>query len=206
MTAVGLLTDQAADMLYRKGVDAFERGEIERSLEAFDALIVMRPDQRPQLWQRGISLYYAKRLEECVAQFESHRGANPDDVENSVWHYLCVAALEGEAAARDQFFPARDPRIPMMAVHRLYAGKGSIDDVFADATRSGQSSAQRREGSFYAHLYVALWFESRGDAERTRRHLEQALDGSDIGHFMEVVARVHLDRLKANEHWAPEKR
>ena len=138
---------KAPDALYRDGVEAFRRGDIERSLEAFDALIALRPEQKAQLWQRGISLYYAGRLEECVAQFESHRTVNPDDAENATWHYLCVAALDGAEAARLRIFAARDSRTPLMAVHRLYAGTGSVDAVFVETTQ--------RTDSFDAHLYVA---------------------------------------------------
>ena len=188
------------DTLYRNGVEAFHRGDIEASCAAFDALVEARPADKPRLWQRGISLYYARRLEACVDQFESHREANPHDAENSVWHYLCLAALEGAEAARARFIPARDPRIPMMAVHRLFAGGATPDEVFARVAPGNRTQA------FYAHLYVGLWHESRGEARQAREQLGLALDGPPVGHYMESVARVHLARIESGRHWAAPKK
>jgi len=190
------LESMTANQLYRAGLEAFAAGDIDLSCRAFDLQLERRPVDRPAMWQRGISLYYAHRLKECVAQFESHRTENPHDAENAAWHYLCVAALKGESKARARLLPARDGRIPMMAVHRLYAGEATVDEVFAAAAKGGRS------GQFYAHLYVALWRESRGEAKEARHHLEQALDGPSIKHYMEVVARVHLERIRNSEHWA----
>lgn len=186
-----------ANQLYRAGLEAFAAGDIDRSCAAFDRQLVLRPTDRPALWQRGISLYYAHRLKDCVAQFESHRKENPDDAENSAWHYLCLASLKGEKKARARLFPAADGRTPMMAVHRLYAGVATPEEVFAAASTGG------RTAQFYAGLYVALWHESRGEDALARRQLERALQGTSIQHYMEIVARVHLERLRSGEHWAP---
>jgi lipoprotein NlpI len=190
------LESKTANQLYRTGLEAFAAGDVDLSCRAFDLQLERRPADRPAMWQRGISLYYANRLKDCVAQFESHRTENPDDAENAAWHYLCVAALKGEKKARARLLPARDGRIPMMAVHRLYAGETTVDGVFAAAAKGGRS------GEFYAHLYVALWHESRGEAGDARRHLEQALEGPSIEHYMEIVARVHLERIRSGRHWA----
>ena len=185
----------SADQLYRTGLEAFAAGDIDRSCRAFDLQLERRPTDRPAMWQRGISLYYAKRFNDCVAQFESHRTENPHDAENAAWHYLCVAASKGEKKARARLMPARDGRTPMMAVHRLYAGQATPQEVLAEGARGGRS------GEFYAHLYVALWHESRDEPAEARRHLEHSLDGPSIGHYMEIVARVHLERIRSGAHW-----
>ena len=72
-------------------------GRFAASAAAFDELAKVIPDQAPQLWQRGIALYYAGRYTDCRRQFESHRTVNPDDVENAAWHFLCVAREQGPA-------------------------------------------------------------------------------------------------------------
>ncbi len=182
--------------LYRAGSAALQRGDIQGSLDAFDALVVARPDDKPHLWQRGIALYYAGRFADCVDQFESHRSVNVDDVENATWHYLCVSAIDGADAARERLFPADDRRIPLMSVHRLYAGAIGPDAVFEALASQARTPEQLRVGGFYAHLYVALWYESQGNRDRTLVHLELALAGAEIGHYMESVARLHLDRMQ----------
>lgn len=181
--------------LYAAGIEAFECGDVAVSLRAFDGFIKAKPDEMPFLWQRGIGLYYAERWDDCVAQFESHRRVNADDAENSVWHYLCVAARDSADTARNGLFPADDARIPMMAIHRLFAGEATTKDVFAAVDASRPDARQRRVRTFYAHLYIALWYESRGNTDKTRFHLEKSLEGPGIGHYMETVARVHLARL-----------
>ena len=192
---VAQASEPTEDELYARASEAFERGSIEESVAAFDALAALAPESKPRLWQRGISLYYAGRFEDCVEQFEVHRTVNPHDVENSVWHYLCRARLEGAAAARKSFFPADDSRVPMMAVHRLFAGAGDVGEVFTEVEHKTATDDRRRVASFYGHLYVALWYESRDDPEKTRFHLGRALDGPEVGHYMEKVARVHLELL-----------
>jgi len=49
----------------------FQQGRIAQSAEGFDRVAKMAPSYAPQLWQRGIALYYAGRYKDCRAQFES---------------------------------------------------------------------------------------------------------------------------------------
>ena len=99
----------------------FERGRIDQSVSAFDQLVAAVPRAMPQLWQRGIALYYAGRYDDCRKQFEAHRTVNPDDVENAAWHFLCVARAESPARARAALLPVgRDVRVPMREVYQMF--------------------------------------------------------------------------------------
>ena len=92
--------EQSPQAIMNRAVDAFEQGRFVESATAFDELAKAIPDRAPELWQRGIALYYAGRYDDRRRQFESHRTVNPDDVENAVWHFLCVARGESPAKAR----------------------------------------------------------------------------------------------------------
>ena len=70
-------------------------GNIDQAVESFDEIIRLRPDLQPQLWQRGLALYYADEFQKGKAQFETHQEVNSADVENAVWHLLCADKLEG---------------------------------------------------------------------------------------------------------------
>ena len=94
--------EQSPQAIMNRAVAAFEKGHFVESATAFDELAKAVPEQAPQLWQRGIALYYAGRYDDCRRQFESHRTVNPDDVENAVWHFLCVARAESSARGRAQ--------------------------------------------------------------------------------------------------------
>ena len=85
--------------IFNRAVEDFQAGRIAQSVAGFDRVAKIVPDYAPQLWQRGIALYYAGRYKDCRAQFESHRTVNPDDVENAAWHFLCVARAESPAKA-----------------------------------------------------------------------------------------------------------
>ena len=85
------LDPAAAPAYYQRAQESFKVGRIKESAADFDKFADLSPDQAPKLWQRGISLYYAGRYEDGQLQFELHQTINSNDVENAVWHFLCVA-------------------------------------------------------------------------------------------------------------------
>ncbi len=181
------------DVLLDRAIADFAGGRIEQSVAAFDQLVVLAPRAMPQLWQRGIALYYAGRFTDCRRQFEAHRTVNPNDVENAAWHFLCVARAESPARARALLLPVGpDARLPMREVYELLKGTVAPEQVL----RAGGSNASAQ---FYAHLYVGLYAEAVGDAARARAAL--AVAASDrfrsAGGYMHMVAQVHVARLGA---------
>ena len=74
-----------------RGEVRFKRADVAGSVDDFDRVAELRPDVEPELWQRGISQYYAGDFAACARQFETHRTVNAADVENAAWHFLCVA-------------------------------------------------------------------------------------------------------------------
>jgi lipoprotein NlpI len=171
----------------------FERGQIDQSVAKFNQVADAAPRSMPQLWQRGIALYYAGRFDDCRKQFEAHRTVNPDDVENAAWHFLCVARAESLAKAKAALLPVGpDARVPMKQVYELFKGTLTPEQVVA----AGAGSAS---GQFYANLYLGLYYEATGDAKRGRASLEAAAADRfrSVGGYMHMVARVHVARLGA---------
>ena len=156
----------------------------------FDQALVLVPNQRPYDWQRGIACYYAGQFEEGKKQFELHQSVNSQDVENAVWHFLCVSRLEGVESARKRIIPiTQDPRVPLAEVQALFAGTGSEEAVLTAAKeRSGQRS---KEAHFYAHLYLGLYFEALGQPEASAAHMLKATTDFDLPGLMGDVARAH---------------
>jgi len=175
-----------------EGMKLFQAGDVAGSLEQFDAAASLDKSTIPQLWQRGISYYYAGRYREGRQQFETHKSVNPHDVENAAWHYLCVAQQEDVEAARKAFIEIdtrRDTRVPLKEVYELYGGTGSPDKVMAAATESAQPRA-----TMYAHLYLGLFYEVAGDEAKAKSHLESAAAIDLPEHYMRNVAKVHLEQ------------
>ncbi|MFN5467250.1 MAG: tetratricopeptide repeat protein [Pirellulaceae bacterium] len=187
---------KSANLYVMRGMVHFQAGDIDRSITDFDRSIELDPRSKPYLWQRGISLYYAGRFKDGAEQFEVHRTVNGNDVENSVWHYLCVARDSSLEEARKKLIPsAGDPRPPMMEVLELYRGAKTVEDVLNAAEQVEGGPRAKPLARFYGNLYVALHYESLGKTELCQKYLEECLK-TGTGGYMADVARVHLDRQK----------
>jgi lipoprotein NlpI len=131
-----------------------------------------------------------------VKQFDLHRTVNPQDVENSVWHYLCNARAADRETAQKALFPVnRDARVPMPQVLDLFAGKLKPQDVVDAAEKAGLNGDRLTAARFYAHLYVGLFYEAEGDATKAKQHLNAAVETYKVPDYMWDVANVRLRAL-----------
>ena len=195
------LDPTAALAYYHRGTENFKLGRIKESAVDFDRFADLAPDQAPKLWQRGISLYYAGRYEDGQRQFELHQTINSNDVENAVWHFLCVARRAGIEKARASLLKVEsDPRVPMMQIYALYAGKGSAEEVMKAATSGKSSPAELNERMFYAHLYLGLYFDMAANEKMAREHIFQAADLFQVESYMGDVARIHAALMRQQSH------
>jgi lipoprotein NlpI len=190
--AIAALAQQPAgdpEAIFKEAVADFRSGRVVESAAGFDQVARLAPGYAPQLWQRGIALYYAGRYQDCRAQFESHRTVNPDDVENAAWHFLCVARAETPAKARAALLPVGpDSRVPMRQIYQMLKGEMTPEQMLA-------SAGAAPEAQFYAHLYAGLYFEALGNRERARAEITTAADRYTAGGYMHDVAVVHRDIL-----------
>jgi lipoprotein NlpI len=194
----------AAEAYYWRGREHFRRGEVAQSVRDFDRYVELRPEREPPQWERGIALYYGRQFARGSKQFELYQTYDNRDVENSVWRYLCLARAENREKARATMLPVdRDPRVPMTEIFQLFAGKATPEQVLA-AARSNDPPADVLAGRlFYAHLYLALFYESENQPDRCRQYLELAADtqlrrNPRINAYMWAVADVHWKLLKSN--------
>jgi lipoprotein NlpI len=199
-TAVLQLEPKAAFAYDRRGDANLKLGNFKEAVADFDEYLKASPKSAPDHWRRGIALYYAGRFQDGVDQFELHRKVNPEDVENSAWHYLCNARANTPKKAREDLIPVKDDaRVPMKQVLQLFAGKLKPRDVIDAAEGAGLKDEALKEARFYAHLYVALYYESEGDAKKCLEHMTDAVEKYKIGHYMWDVAAAHLKVLTAKK-------
>jgi lipoprotein NlpI len=188
---------RSAYLVMERAMLYFRRNEIEKALIDFDRANEIEPRLAAQNWQRGIALYYAGRFADGRRQFELHRTVNPDDVENAAWHFLCTAREKGVEEARKSLIPVEgDTRIPMKEVQLLFAGKLKPEDVSKAAETAGASQRDLSKQRFYARLYLGLYFEAVGQADKARENIRAAADSAPRDDYMGEVARVHARRLK----------
>ncbi len=193
ITCISVSAQEAPDpnQLFRDGVQAFYDAKPKESVASFDKLIVISPESKPQLWQRGLSLYYAGDYKGGREQFETHQTVNTADVENAAWHFICVARAESVEAARKALIPIEgDTRVPMKQVHQLFGGKASVEDVLK-AAEFGEGEDLKNHRC-YAHLYLGLYFEALGDEAKAREHMVKAARDYRMNHYMGKCAQVHV--------------
>jgi lipoprotein NlpI len=188
---------QAAELELR-GSDHFRAARFAESVADFDAEIRLDPRRAPWHWKRGISLYYLGRYADGAKQFEGYQTVDGNDVENAVWRFLCQARdpAVGFEKAQQQILPIKDDRrVPMMQVYALYRGKLTPDDVLSTARAGDPSEDTLHQRLFYAHLYLGLYHEVRGDLAAAKKHIAEA-EKRKIGHYMWDVAAVHARMLE----------
>ena len=189
------LEPRAAEVYNYRGSTYFKLGQFAKSVADFDRFLELKPSEKPGHWRRGISLYYAGRYEEGQKQFEGCATLDSNDVENAVWHYLCVAHRLGPEKARAAPLKiGKDTRVPMQEIYDLFAGRSQPATVLAAAQAGKPSAARRTEQLFYAQLYLGLYYDVLGEPRQASEHLTQAVNHR-IGHTMWDVARVHRHLL-----------
>jgi lipoprotein NlpI len=192
-----MIEPTSARLRMQRGSEHFRLGNIAASVADFDEANRLDKDWIPKNWQRGIALYYAGRFADAREQFEQHQKENPRDVENAVWHFLCVAREDDFDTARSRLMKVTgDPRVPMAQIQRLFSGEGDTWDVIQGAETGTDAAALRRQ-RFYAHFYVALYHEARNEKSAMSQHLVQAVALASLGDYMGDVAKVHAkERLE----------
>jgi tetratricopeptide (TPR) repeat protein len=170
----------------RRGMVNFQLAKIDESIQDFDTAEKLDPRLKPSLWQRGLSYYYAEKFAEGAAQFEIDLTVNAQDVEETVWRYLCIARLSGVESARNSLLTVKnDPRRIMRSVYDLYAGNCPPDDVL----NVGKSEGVK--GNFYSHLYLGLYYEAENNLELAQEYIVKATDNYKIDDYMWYLAQVH---------------
>lgn len=170
----------------RRGMVYFQLGKIEESITDFDTAEKLDDRITPYLWQRGLSYYYVERFAEGAKQFEIDLTVNAQDVEETVWRYLCIARLSGVESARNSLLPVKnDPRKIMRSVYDLFAGNCTTDDVLNVGKLAGL------KGNFYSHLYLGLYYEAAGNLELAKEYIVKAADNYRIDDYMWYLAVVH---------------
>jgi len=190
----------APEARYHRGTQYFLLGRIPESVVDYNVLADSQPDRAAQYWQRGIALYYDGKYDDGRKQFELHRTVNPRDVENTLWHFLCVARLKNVEEARKTMIPVSgDARIPMSQLLDLYAGTTTPEKVLQAAEDPKSEKRLILLQQLYAHLYIALLYDVQGERELCRKHLQRAVDLNLKNEYMWEVARVHLQLLDSGQ-------
>ena len=181
------------------GTIRYQAGQLIEALADFDRAIKLEPRLEAGHWQRGIVYYDLGQWENGRKQFEQYQGVDDNDVENVVWRAMCMARdpkFGWEKAAGDLWKVKHDRRVPLMVVHQLFADKATEADVLKAVDEGNPGEAELLSRRFYAHLYLGLYHEVRGNKTEALKHLELASGKYKLPGYMAEVARVHVGLLK----------
>jgi len=181
--AIGLL-DKMIEMkpslpnlYYYRATENYMAENFRASVDDFDTLIKLQPSRSDSLWERGISCYFAGDYADGAKQFLDYQNYHDQDVENSVWRYLCLAKSEGLAKARETLIPIeRDPRPGLQEALEMYRGNVTPEkllDQMEKTELTGQTAAGYR---FYTLLYVGLYYVAEGKNDLAAKYLKLAAD------------------------------
>lgn len=204
----------AAWHLWNEACGAFKTLRLREAVKAFDALHAAHPSARSFLWARGIALYYLRRFDEAVAQFEADLHVNSNDAEESLWLYLCqIASAQLPApplalTSPDQHIVKKAPRFPdpphalaspdrpiIEEASRVYAGTQDVSTLLI--------GHDHPRDFFYGHLYGALYLERRlGLLDDAWMAMSAARDSdycrNNANDFMCAVAKLHCELYRRN--------
>lgn len=190
------LKPNASRAWYMLGVYEFRLSHFQESVNAFDQYVELEPAEERKLWERGISHYYAGLYNEGAEQFALYQTYHDNDVENSVWRFLCMAKAETIAKAREQMLPIKnDPRVPLMEIYALFRGESTPQKVEQEILQGEPAESEKKSRRFYGDLYLSIYYETLGQKKLSEEYARKAWKEHEkttsISRYMWQVARVH---------------
>jgi lipoprotein NlpI len=188
------LNPRQPEVLEIRGTEYFKLRRFKEAIADFDQECKLEPAREPWHWKRGLAYYYAGQYDKGRDQFQQYHDREDNDVENAVWRVLCMARMKDvglQKAQAEILVVRRDPRVPMMEVYALFAGRAKPDEVLQAIDRGQPQEQERNSRLFYGNLYLGLYFDMIGNSKRAIEHLKVAVD-HPIEHFMWDIAKLHL--------------
>lgn len=196
----GAISESPSPLHHQRAALHFQLGRFDEAIQDYDTAIRSgAPHDDDSCWERGLAQYYAGNYKAGAEQFARYHRVGALDIENGLWRFLCIAEDEGLEKARATIFAyPQQVRLPFPALLALYLGTGDADAVLNEAARDTASPEELNSRRFYAHYYLAKFYEISDDTPRARTHLAEALQ-HPIAHFMYACAEIDAQRLKVSD-------
>jgi len=190
-------SESAQPSAWRLAGDFYLRaGDYKKAIVQFKRYIERHPEHEADLWQHGIALAFDGQYDEGRKLFELHRSVNPNDVENALWHFYCVAKSSSFEKARLGLLPAPgDRRAPMEELLKLYRGEVEEAVVREAINQWPKETRNYESAAFYGELYLAMYADSLGDRKRAIELAEKASAAKEVT-YMTDVGRIYYFALR----------
>ena len=168
-----------------RGILYFKLGRLRDALKDFNKAEELNPQLTPYLWQRGLTYYYLQKYAKAARQFELNLSIHSQDIENTLWFFLCIAQLEDIVSATNCLLSVRDDIRPYMRqIYQVFAGRYNVDVL---TNLNGDCD---RYHLFYANFYAGLYYEAQKNQEKSASLIAQAINYK-IDDYMWYVACIH---------------
>ncbi len=169
-----------------RGMLYFKLGRLIESLKDFNKAEQLNPQLTPYLWQRGLTYYYLKKYAKAARQFELSLSIHSQDIEITLWFFLCIAQLEDfDSAQKNCLLKVKDDARPYMYhIYSVFAGKYQIDSL------TNVNGHCDRYHLFYTNFYGGLYYEVQKNPTQSVSLIDKAIN-YDISDYMWHVARIH---------------
>jgi lipoprotein NlpI len=202
------LDKKYADVFQMRGCAFFKLGNLRGAVSDWVNFLHLKPDKEAEHWQICVAYALLGKYAEARKQFEWHWTVNAKDMEVAFWHFLCVARMDGLAAARENLMAVKgEKRVPMPALYRLFKGEGSAAEVWLAVEQGDPDQAERNQREFFANYYLGLFYQAEGKLESADELVGAALTiakcnagyiGDSPGGQLRAgdIARVHHQQLQ----------
>lgn len=202
------LDKKYADVFQMRGCAFFKLGNLRGAVSDWVNFLHLKPDKEAEHWQICVAYALLGKYAEARKQFEWHWTVNAKDMEVAFWHFLCVARMDGLAAARENLMAVKgEKRVPMPALYRLFKGEGSAAEVWLAVEQGDPDQAERNQREFFANYYLGLFYQAEGKLESADELVGAALTiaKSNAGYIGDSpggqlragdIARVHHQQLQ----------
>ncbi len=162
----------------------------------FEKMISLDPSQDAPHWRLGIVYFLLGDYGKGAAQFQRYHAYDDHDRENGVWHFFCLAKVEGVEKARGKMLAyTRFDRHPFPSLYEMHAGKKSAAEVLKEVEEAAVEVEEKERRRFFAELYVGMEDWLQGRKKEAAGHLEKAVSnrwGREVSQktYMWQVARL----------------
>lgn len=168
-----------------RGMLYFQLGQLHDSLKDFNKAEELNPQLTPYLWQRGLTYYYLAKYAKAARQFELSLSIHSQDIETTLWFFLCIAQLEGIVSAQESILNVKDDIRPYMHhIYQVFAGLYPVDSL-----TNINDDCDRYHG-FYNHFYAGLYYEAQQNYAKSTPLIDRAIN-YQIDDYMWSVACTH---------------
>jgi len=183
--------------LFLRGDANLRMGRFAEAIADYDLSLQLNPKLEVRHWKRGIAYYFAGRYEDGRRQFEKCVKAETNDVENTLWHFACVARSAGPEKAQAALIKVEpNARMPlnqtMLQLHAVYAGATKPEDLLASTPGLDATLEKATDRAIYTSFFLGLYYEATGQSKKALECFERTDRLTKRGHNFGDLSRLRM--------------